>query len=298
MSSINENNKKQRDRARRLQEAEMNKRLPLTQNREAVSRSRRQKEFLEKERGKTKTNKFVPKVLNSNTRSQGKSLYDDDFGRGSKHKSYKPCYKTHPAYNIFENFNVYGGNCSTPSVETDYYVGLDRSMRLGANSYPWNGSQEVLFYIPNMGVPSNIKEFRKLLSWMETIILSGKSIHIGCIGGHGRTGMVLAALTKVMTGDVNATARVRKEYCKKAVESSKQVAWLKKHFDITPVPPRYGDTPKLPKGSYTRGPISTGINSMDPNIYNLTHGNNDAMLEEELNKYDETWPEFDFGRDN
>jgi hypothetical protein len=111
---------------------------------------------------------------------------------------------------------------------------------------PWHGSA-VYFYIPNMGVPKSIDEFKNLLNWIMARLKDGKTVHIGCIGGHGRTGLVLAALTQLITNDPDATQRVRDEYCEKAVESKEQVEWLQKHFGINPVKPRYGP----PKKNYT-----------------------------------------------
>ncbi|MCK5640964.1 MAG: hypothetical protein KAJ19_09215, partial [Gammaproteobacteria bacterium] len=57
--------------------------------------------------------------------------------------------------------------------------------------------------------------------------------HIGCIGGHGRTGLVLAALAAyTKTAPKNAIQWVRKHHCDSAVESTSQVNFLVKHYKV------------------------------------------------------------------
>ena len=73
-----------------------------------------------------------------------------------------------------------------------------------------------------MQAPKDAVEFKKMVVWLKEQGQAGKKIHIGCIGGHGRTGTLLAALVKEVTGNVDAIAYVRKNYCAKAVESNSQ----------------------------------------------------------------------------
>jgi hypothetical protein len=117
----------------------------------------------------------------------------------------------------------------------DIYVGFDRSMSETVKRYPWNEGEEVFFYIPDMGIPSNAEEFKKLIAWLAVQLTSLKLVHIGCIGGHGRTGTVLAALVTHMTGELDSITYVRKHYCEKAVESHAQVQFLKTHYGILEV---------------------------------------------------------------
>ena len=72
----------------------------------------------------------------------------------------------------------------------------------------------------------------------------GDNIYCGCIGGHGRTGMYLSALQRIINGDTNATDWVRANYCKKAVETPSQIEFLYKEYGIAKVKPVFAPTRK------------------------------------------------------
>jgi len=152
----------------------------------------------------------------------------------SKIKSYAPCWHTHPVYKIGK-WEIVGGSCTSNYPDVDIFIALDGGGKKGERSYPWNDGVDIYFKIPDMGVPKDLGEFKKLISWTAKEMKKGKSVFVGCIGGHGRTGLFLAALTKHMIGDKDATTTVRENYCKKAVESSEQINWLNKHFGIKKV---------------------------------------------------------------
>lgn len=149
----------------------------------------------------------------------------------------KRCYESHPAI-LIGGHSVYGGACSRPVVlDADIYVGLDAGFRPSAKSYPWVTGESFLYYIQDMTAPSDVDTFKALIKWLATNIKAGKKVHIGCIGGHGRTGTVLAALVAHMDNHADPIAYVRKNYCPKAVESQEQVDFLKLHYgaaDATP----------------------------------------------------------------
>lgn len=145
------------------------------------------------------------------------------------------CYESHKPLPIGE-YLVYGGSCVRPIVsDADVYVGFDYSMGHTDKSFPWVQGDSFLFTIPDRGVPSNPKHFIELVDWLVLQLIANKKIHAGCIGGHGRTGMVLSALVKVLLGTEDAITYVRENYCKKAVESAAQVRFLHEHFGITTV---------------------------------------------------------------
>lgn len=179
------------------------------------------------------------------------------------------CYHTHTGLQINGGgieVTVYGGSCIQPVIlNADIYVGLDSNMKMHRQHYPWVKGHAFLFDIPNMGVPASINEFRKLLKWLTIQLAADKMVHIGCIGGHGRTGLVLSALVKYITGNPCATQYVRDNYCEKAVESDSQVAWLWNHFKIEPVAPRYKGTPVIlqPKGEKFTKSSSNVIDMID-----------------------------------
>lgn len=156
----------------------------------------------------------------------------------AKSKSYK-CYKGHLALALGDGKVIYGGSCWHPAVsDADIYVGLDALMILTEKSYPWNEQQEVKFKITDSEAPADSKEFTKMVVWLSAQIDAGKKVHVGCIGGHGRTGMLLAALVAYRKVDDDPIAYVRKHYCKKAVESQAQVDYLVKKWKCKPAEPR------------------------------------------------------------
>lgn len=146
------------------------------------------------------------------------------------------CYSTHPALPVGD-FKIYGGSCSSPVVkDADIYVGFDSSMTRTSRQFPWEPGTEFLYKITDMAAPADADSFILLLDYLAVQLTAGAKIHLGCIGGHGRTGTVLAALVKVVTGEADAITYVRKNYCERAVESDAQVRFLNKHFGITEVP--------------------------------------------------------------
>lgn len=142
------------------------------------------------------------------------------------------CYSTHKPLEI-GGFKIYGGSCINPPIGMDIYVGLDLGMATHESAYPWNSTcVSVRYLIEDMKVPTNVPEFKKMISWLAVELKKGKKIHIGCIGGHGRTGLVLAALVASITGNKEAISYVRTNYCYKAVESNVQVQFLMSHFGV------------------------------------------------------------------
>jgi len=158
----------------------------------------------------------------------------DSSYKGNNFKKHVSCWTTHPVYKIGE-YEITGGSCTSSYPDVDVFIALDSSGKKGKRSYPWNDGVDIYFKIADMGVPKSLEDFKKLLSYTAKAMKAGKKVFVGCIGGHGRTGLFLAALTKVMIGDEDATTTVRENYCHKAVESTEQIKWLKKHFGIKEV---------------------------------------------------------------
>lgn len=152
--------------------------------------------------------------------------------------TYKRCYHTHPALPLKDGLVIYGGSCSDPAVkDADIYVGFDYSMPAHTMAFPWNPGVWFNFPITDMKAPSNPEEFSKFIDWLIVQLSANKKVHIGCIGGHGRTGTVLAALVARFLGVADAITYVRDNYCQKAVESQVQIDFLAKHFGVTPAAP-------------------------------------------------------------
>lgn len=161
-----------------------------------------------------------------------------DFGDSPVVKSatkgnYQPCYKTHPPLELVNGLLIYGGSCHSPVVkDATVYVGLDYSMAYAHMAHPWEEGHAIHYPITDTKAPSDAQSFAAMVDWLAEQILAGSKVHAGCVGGHGRTGTLLAALVKVMRGEKAAIDYVRTHYCKKAVESDSQVTFLVKHFGI------------------------------------------------------------------
>jgi len=158
-----------------------------------------------------------------------------DLFTKEKWKRKKRCYHTHKPLKFGDGV-LLGASCSSPRGGYDIYIGFDWGMEFNHSNYPWQSEEdsivEFLFKITDRGVPRSPKLFKEMVTWICNQLDEGKKIHMGCIGGHGRTGLVIAAVKAVWDGELDAINWVRENYCKNAVESRKQVKFLGKHFGI------------------------------------------------------------------
>jgi hypothetical protein len=186
------------------------------------------------------------------------SAYDDRHDQ--KYWSRKSCYHDHPVL-LLGGGKFIGGSCSTPvNKDADVYIGFDSGMRVQAIK-PWERQVvQVYHHITDMHAPSKPEEFKQLVNWTAEQLKLGKTVHAGCIGGHGRTGTFLAALLSVVEGEKDAIAKARKVYCEKAVESSEQIKFLEIHFGIIPVTPSKGGKSWGAVVPFNSKPISSGKN--------------------------------------
>lgn len=168
------------------------------------------------------------------------------------------CYTTHKPLSLGGSLVIHGGSCYSPIVtDADIYVGLDRGMPSPKQAYPWEPGHSFLFEIEDGTAPKDKASFIAMIDWLAAQISDGKKVHVGCIGGHGRTGTVLSALVKVMLSDKDASEYIRANYCKKAIETKAQVAFLSSVFGINPVKERHAEIgnrtflPSYGKGLYT-----------------------------------------------
>ena len=182
--------------------------------------------------GKSTGGSLIPFDGVSSSKHVKKKSSLSDHGHGSGER----CYHKHPALKLpGTELVIYGGSCSSPAVhDADVYIGFDHGMKFTARHWPWRKGDELLFEITDMSAPKNVADFRALVTWTKIQLEAGRKVHAGCIGGHGRTGTFFAALVSEF-GEKDAIAYVRKHYCDKAVESGAQIAFLKEHFDVTPV---------------------------------------------------------------
>ena len=173
--------------------------------------------------------------------SEQNDFFSTTKGTGSTwNETGKRCYHDHPPLKLKcttgEEVTVFGGSCSYPVWDDcDIYVGLDYSMAEHPHRFPWNPGHAIHFKITDGAAPKSVKDFRRLIEFLAEELRLGRRVHVGCIGGHGRTGIVLAALTAVLTGESDPIGYVRTHYCPKAVESAEQVDFLVKHYNAKKV---------------------------------------------------------------
>lgn len=153
---------------------------------------------------------------------------------GKFSKVYRRCHEDHPVMKV-ANGELVGGACNSPRKKFDVYVGLDVTMATHSRSYPWVAEDKrtirIHFPIRDRGTPVDVESFHSMIDWLCTQLQAGKKVHVGCIGGHGRTGLVIAAIMAKL-GEKDAIAWTRKNHCQKAVESDEQVKFLVKEFGV------------------------------------------------------------------
>jgi len=193
-----------------------------------------------------------------------------DPGKKAKTKApaYVRCYESHTPLVLTKGVEIYGGSCINPIItDADIYVGLDLSMKKSPKAFPWVEGESFLYHIQDMQAPKDPESFIELIDWLSVQLAANKKIHVGCIGGHGRTGTVFSALVNVMIGEKDAIEFVRQGYCKKAVESEEQVAFLHKHFGITKASPaKTHAAPWVDTRGTTSYPTYKGSNYFPPKV--------------------------------
>lgn len=157
------------------------------------------------------------------------------FGSGGHFADIGPrCHEGHKPLKLGKGW-IFGGSCLEPRAGFDIYIGFDRGVRPIKASFPWEEKPVISFLYPisDMRAPSDPASFMKMVDWICTQLHAGKKIHMGCIGGHGRTGTVLAAVyAKMHPEDPKAIQWARERHCYKAVESMEQVNFLMKYFGV------------------------------------------------------------------
>lgn len=88
-------------------------------------------------------------------------------------------------------------------------------------AYGVEASNVIYYPVSDGQPPKNIRQFSKLINYTVSFLKTGKTVAVSCIGGHGRTGLVLACLiTKP-----DPIKFIRQNYCPRAIES-----WVQEKF--------------------------------------------------------------------
>lgn len=188
------------------------------------------------------------------SQSYGKHSGYGSGGGGGKSTIIQPrCHTKHKEIAIGGG-TLLGASCCDPREGFDVYVGFDSGMKL-VQATPWgvnpNAPVQAKALITDGSVPKDKADFDAMIDYLIEELAEGKRVHIGCIGGHGRTGLVMAVLVNVINGEQDAITWVREHHCEKGVESIEQVKWLNKHYGIKEVKGSKAWTQTEFKGKYT-----------------------------------------------
>lgn len=111
------------------------------------------------------------------------------------------------------------------------------------NDYPY-----IVINWSDMGVIP-LTDFSEIVAWCMTQIKHGEQLDIACVGGHGRTGTLLAGILVFQnyTAD-EAIEKVRKDHCNKAIETIAQEQLIKQYYNaLTKVRKERADEPTVSK---------------------------------------------------
>ena len=217
----------------------------------------------------------------------GHSYYDKGYSDGSDYSYNWSSICSHDeAVEIAPGLEIkafsYRGATPKKLKSLDYFVALD-SIWLdegeilttpGVNfRIPVSRAMPKLLYLvtPDFGTPNSLRVFIELVEWSLIQMKSGKKLGVGCMGGHGRTGVFLTALLLAAgtfkTGG-EATAYLRKAYCKEAVESMSQAALLTSVAKHIWGPDADGDLGAVEDAIFKANKVVLPVTDATPKIYN------------------------------
>jgi hypothetical protein len=144
---------------------------------------------------------------------------------------YESC-NTHPEITLPNGGLLTGGRDEKQQQHADFLLFLDDSHLRDFDfifdtagtlsryySKKFKNDRVMVYDIVDRGIPDDLEYFGKVIKTCLSYLRKGKHVHVHCIGGHGRTGMILSILIGKLTKYPDPVEWVRKNYCKKAVES-------------------------------------------------------------------------------
>jgi hypothetical protein len=173
----------------------------------------------------------------------------------------KTCHKDHKEIKLYEG-TLKGLPGEIHSEEWgDLNIWLDSDRFLPPNLLLTSGIllpcevKDVLFRIPDRGVPNDMETLEWVLLLAEECLKTGKTTHISCWGGHGRTGLMLSLLYgRAHPECLDPIKAIRTLGCSRWVESTSQEKFIFTFLGLTPpvywenewekrkIPPKW-DTP-------------------------------------------------------
>lgn len=93
----------------------------------------------------------------------------------------------------------------------------------------------VYYHINDRQTPVSKGEFKGLMQFLTKQLRHGDNVLVSCMGGHGRTGLVLAVLYGMLTGSKDPVKEMRKWHCDRAVETYGQHVFVHEMLGL-PIP--------------------------------------------------------------
>lgn len=136
---------------------------------------------------------------------------------------------------------IYGGSCLQPSKESlthaNLFVALDKRALQDRDLFV---PLHRLYHINDGDIPEDVSRFKSFINDLLVMAKKDVVLHIGCIAGQGRTGLVLSALVQTAQPhilenlNISAIDYVRTLYSEKAIETIEQENFLIQHFGVKP----------------------------------------------------------------
>jgi hypothetical protein len=93
------------------------------------------------------------------------------------------------------------------------------------------GWPSVMLDWPDFGVPTDAAVANREIRGAFERARAGQRVEVACVGGHGRTGTVLACMAILSGVPANeAVEWVRQTYCRRAVQEPSQQYWIEHRF--------------------------------------------------------------------
>ena len=188
------------------------------------------------------------------------TTYDDyyNYSGYNFYQSYRNCNHFHDPIKVGK-YTMYASASTdaptglwTPAQRPDLFIGLSSTWEsllttINTNvpefTMPPTVPYAILSWADQDACPDNILQF--VVPKLINRIQNGQAIEVGCMGGHGRTGTLLAILLGKIEKlkPLKAITELRKRYCDSAVESMRQIEQVyvalgstvkeaNKHFEI------------------------------------------------------------------
>lgn len=173
-------------------------------------------------------------------------------------KTFKPCHTGNSAIFQYGNANLFAGGWTRRGsprhswavidlANINYRTHQDDMHQMSANNRAaesafaatlrsaerYDVGPHLDFPIPDYGIPDFGREvWINLANDVMALMDNGVNVYVGCVGGHGRTGLAVSILAALIRPDLtldNPIEWLRGIYCERAVETNEQVKYV---FDI------------------------------------------------------------------